>query len=164
MNTNTLEKKIDALINYVLCDNPDEKKELRSKLASLTHEGPAPVPVATIPDFDKLDNRIVATLVEIGVPAHIKGYRYLRTALKMAVENPDIIEAMTKELYPQVAQAHDTTPSRTERAIRHAIEVAWDRGDLDILGRYFGNSISIMKGKPTNSEFIARISQYLAQD
>lgn len=121
-------------------------------------------PVTTTPDFGNLDSQIVATLLEIGVPTRIKGFRYLRTAIKMAVENPDTIHAITKKLYPQVAKAHNTTPSCACQAIHYAIEVAWYRGDLDTLGRYFGNSISIMKGKPTNSEFITHISQYLTQD
>lgn len=158
---NTLEKKIDVLINYVLCDNPDDKQELLSELAFLIGKGRTPA--ANHLDFDKLDNRITIILVEIGVPAHIKGYRYIRTALRLAVENPDIIDSITGELYPRVAEAHKTTPGHVERAIRRAIEMAWDRGDTDIVYRYFGNTVSQDRGKPTNSEFIACISQYLGQ-
>lgn len=98
---------------------------------------------------------------EIGVPAHIKGYQYLREAIIIAVEDMDVINAITKVLYPQVAKAFGTTPSRVERAIRHAIEVAWDRGDLDTLQRFFGYTVSNTKGKPTNSEFIALIADKL---
>ena len=98
---------------------------------------------------------------EIGVPAHIKGYQYLREAIIMAVGDMDVINAITKVLYPQVAKAFQTTPSRVERAIRHAIEVAWDRGDLDTLQRFFGYTVSNTKGKPTNSEFIALIADKL---
>ena len=105
-----------------------------------------------------LMNRVTEIIHEIGVPAHINGYRYLREAIIQAVENREIVEAITKELYPGVAAEFDTTPSRVERAIRHAIEVAWDRGDLDTLQRFFGNTISNTKGKPTNSEFIALIA------
>ena len=95
---------------------------------------------------------------EIGVPAHIKGYQYLRDAILMAIDDDDIINAVTKRLYPAVAKKHDTTSSRVERAIRHAIEVAWDRGDVDVLNSYFGYTIHNGRGKPTNSEFIAMIS------
>lgn len=98
---------------------------------------------------------------QIGVPAHIKGYHYLREAILMAVNDIEIMNAVTKQLYPSVAKKHGTTPSRVERAIRHAIEVAWDRGDVDILNSYFGYTIHASKGKPTNSEFIALIADKL---
>ena len=98
---------------------------------------------------------------EIGVPAHIKGYQYLREAIILTVEDMDVINAITKVLYPQVAKTFQTTPSRVERAIRHAIEVAWDRGDLETLQRFFGYTVSNTKGKPTNSEFIAMIADRL---
>lgn len=113
--------------------------------------------VTTNPEFN-LEAYITSIIHEIGVPAHIKGYRYLRYAIASAVKNPGIINAITTELYPEVAQEFNTVPSRVERAIRHAIEVAWDRGDIDTLQRYFGNTISGNRGKPTNSEFIALIS------
>ena len=95
---------------------------------------------------------------EVGVPAHIKGYQYVREAIMITVENMDVINSVTKVLYPEVAKRYNTTPSRVERAIRHAIEVAWDRGDLETLQRFFGYTVSNAKGKPTNSEFIAMIS------
>ena len=98
---------------------------------------------------------------DIGVPAHIKGYHYLRDAIAIAVKEPDALGAVTKVLYPQVARHYGTTASRVERAIRHAIEVAWDRGDLDTLQRFFGYTVSNTKGKPTNSEFIALIADRL---
>ena len=98
---------------------------------------------------------------EIGVPAHIKGYQYLREAIIIATQDMDVINAITKVLYPQVAKTFQTTPSRVERAIRHAIEVAWDRGDLDTLQRFFGYTVSNTKGRPTNSEFIALIADKL---
>ena len=104
---------------------------------------------------------VTSIIHEIGVPAHIKGYQYLREAIIIAVEDMDVINAITKVLYPQVAKAFQTTPSRVERAIRHAIEVAWDRGDLDTLQRFFGYTVSNTKGKPTNSEFIALIADKL---
>ena len=101
---------------------------------------------------------VTSIIHEIGVPAHIKGYQYLREAIMIAVRDMDVINAITKVLYPQVARTFATTPSRVERAIRHAIEVAWDRGDLETLQRFFGYTVSNTKGKPTNSEFIAMIS------
>ncbi|MBP3587515.1 MAG: sporulation transcription factor Spo0A [Clostridia bacterium] len=104
---------------------------------------------------------VTSVIHEIGVPAHIKGYQYLREAIKIAVNDMDVINAITKVLYPQVAKTFSTTASRVERAIRHAIEVAWDRGDLEVLQSFFGYTISNSKGKPTNSEFIALIADRL---
>ena len=118
------------------------------------------------PESRRADKAGIETLVtgiihEIGVPAHIKGYQYLREAIIIAVDDMDVINAITKVLYPQVAKTFQTTSSRVERAIRHAIEVAWDRGDLDTLQRFFGYTVSNTKGKPTNSEFIALIADKL---
>ena len=110
------------------------------------------------PDIETMVTNVIH---EIGVPAHIKGYQYLREAIIIAVGDMEVINAITKVLYPQVAKAFSTTPSRVERAIRHAIEVAWDRGDLDTLQRFFGYTVSNTKGKPTNSEFIALIADRL---
>ena len=108
-----------------------------------------------------LEERIANLFLTVGIPAHIKGYQYLREAIIIAVNDMDVINAITKVLYPQVAKTFQTTPSRVERAIRHAIEVAWDRGDLDTLQRFFGYTVSNTKGKPTNSEFIALIADKL---
>jgi len=105
--------------------------------------------------------KVTEILHQIGVPAHIKGYHYLRDAIIMSVEDPEIINAVTKQLYPGVAKRYETTSSRVERAIRHAIEVAWDRGDVDVLNSYFGYTIHNTRGKPTNSEFIALIADKL---
>ena len=110
---------------------------------------------------DNIEALVTNVIHEIGVPAHIKGYQYLREAIMIAVNDMDVINAITKVLYPQVAKTFATTPSRVERAIRHAIEVAWDRGDLDTLQRFFGYTVSNTKGKPTNSEFIALIADRL---
>lgn len=99
---------------------------------------------------------------EIGVPAHIKGYQYLREAIILTINDMEMINAVTKVLYPEVARKFGTTPSRVERAIRHAIEVAWDRGDIETLQRFFGYTVSNIKGKPTNSEFIAMIADNLS--
>ena len=108
-----------------------------------------------------LESMITAIIHDVGVPAHIKGYQYLRDAILIAVADMDVINAVTKVLYPEVAKRFNTTASRVERAIRHAIEVAWDRGDLETLQKYFGYTVSNVKGKPTNSEFIAMIADRL---
>ena len=112
-------------------------------------------------DKASIESMVTGIIHEIGVPAHIKGYQYLREAIIIAVNDMDVINAITKVLYPQVAKTFQTTPSRVERAIRHAIEVAWDRGDLDTLQRFFGYTVNSAKGKPTNSEFIALIADKL---
>lgn len=112
------------------------------------------------PDSD-LTVTISEIMHQIGVPAHIKGYQYLREAIILSVNDDEMINSVTKYLYPTVAKKFGTTPSRVERAIRHAIEVAWDRGDVDVLSSYFGYTIQNQRGKPTNSEFIAMISDRL---
>ena len=118
-------------------------------------------PAARRSDKVSIETLVTNIIHEIGVPAHIKGYQYLREAIIIAVNDMDVINAITKVLYPEVAKAFGTTPSRVERAIRHAIEVAWDRGDLDTLQKFFGYTVSNTKGKPTNSEFIALIADKL---
>ena len=112
-------------------------------------------------DAQRLEVRVSEIMREIGVPAHIKGYEYLRESILLTVQDPDLLHAVTKILYPTVAKQNKTTSSRVERAIRHAIEVAWDRGDVDVLSSYFGYTIQNSRGKPTNSEFIAMISDKL---
>ncbi len=109
----------------------------------------------------RIDTLVTEIIHEIGIPAHIKGYQYIREAIIEVVADMDLINAVTKALYPQVAKKYLTTPSRVERAIRHAIEVAWDRGDIEVLQKYFGYTVSGVKGKPTNSEFIALIADKL---
>ena len=109
----------------------------------------------------QLEIMVTEIIHQIGVPAHIKGYHYLREAIILSVKNSDIVNSITKLLYPTVAKNYNTTASRVERAIRHAIEVAWDRGDIDVLNSYFGYTIQNDRGKPTNSEFIAMISDKL---
>lgn len=109
----------------------------------------------------RLETMVTEVIHEIGVPAHIKGYQYIREAIILTVRDMDLINAVTKALYPMVAKRYNTTPSRVERAIRHAIEVAWDRGDIEVLQKYFGYTVSNVKGKPTNSEFVALIADRL---
>ena len=108
-----------------------------------------------------IEARVTNILHEIGVPAHIRGYHYMRSAIIMAVDNIDVLNYITKELYPSIAKSAGTTPSRVERAIRHAIEVAWSRGRVDAIDSIFGYTVSNNKGKPTNSEFIALIADRL---
>ncbi|MCL2588726.1 MAG: sporulation transcription factor Spo0A, partial [Oscillospiraceae bacterium] len=121
-------------------------------------------PMAHVPARQEksLESVVTEVIHEIGVPAHIKGYKYLREAIMLTVRDMEIINAVTKVLYPEVAKKFSTTPSRVERAIRHAIEVAWDRGDLEVLQKFFGYTVSNIKGKPTNSEFIAMIADRLS--
>lgn len=105
-----------------------------------------------------IEGIVTEIIHQIGIPAHIKGYHYLREAILMSIDNSEYLHAITKQLYPSVAKKFSTTPSRVERAIRHSIEVAWDRGDVDVLNSYFGYTIHNLRGKPTNSEFIAMIT------
>lgn len=136
-------ERVSDLLSYCSSDNSGDTK---GEIISIDKE---------------LEITITDILHQIGVPAHIKGYHYLRDSIMMCVNRPEIINAVTKELYPSVAKKYETTSSRVERAIRHAIEVAWDRGDVDVLNSYFGYTIHNGRGKPTNSEFIAMISDRL---
>jgi len=139
---------------------PFDAAQMAQRILTLCGEGtpdnrrerPTSAPVAS------LEMQVTEIIHQIGVPAHIKGYQYLRDAILMAIDDDQIINAVTKRLYPAVAKKHATTSSRVERAIRHAIEVAWDRGDVDVLNAYFGYTIHNSRGKPTNSEFIAMIA------
>jgi two-component system response regulator (stage 0 sporulation protein A) len=108
-----------------------------------------------------VDVEVTNIIREIGIPAHIKGYQYLRDAIMMIITEIDLLGAVTKVLYPMIAEKYATTPSRVERAIRHAIEVAWSRGNMDMINRLFGYTVKLEKGKPTNSEFMAMIADKL---
>lgn len=108
-----------------------------------------------------LEKEVTNVIHEIGIPAHIKGYQYLREAIIMAINDMDVLNSITKQLYPDIAKKYNTTPSRVERAIRHAIEVAWSRGKMDTIDMLFGYTINNGKGKPTNSEFVALIADRL---
>ncbi len=140
---------------------PYNASSLCSHIAALAaaREGISCTPDAT--DTPDIETQVTKIIHQIGVPAHIKGYQYLRTAILLTVKDSDIINSVTKILYPSVAKKYQTTTSRVERAIRHAIEVAWDRGDVDTLNSYFGYTIQNNRGKPTNSEFIAMIADNL---
>ena len=134
-----------------LCEHLRRLLSTRGKVNAQAAENGAP----------DIETQVTKIIHQIGVPAHIKGYQYLRTAILMTVRDSDIINSVTKVLYPTVAKKYATTTSRVERAIRHAIEVAWDRGDVDTLNSYFGYTVQNNRGKPTNSEFIAMIADNL---
>ena len=138
---------------------PCDLADLARRIAA--HNTVMPVfndPGKNLPPEVELEMRVTNIIHDIGVPAHIKGYQYLREAIIMTVKDMDIINAITKVLYPTVAKRYKTTSSRVERAIRHAIEVAWDRGDVEVLNGFFGYTVSNVKGKPTNSAFISMIA------
>ena len=150
------------------CDTPVLLSRIRQAVSSGNHAAPSAgfecAAVAQQKNRETMNLEAVVTDIihEIGVPAHIKGYQYLREAIILTINDMDMINAVTKVLYPEVAKKFGTTPSRVERAIRHAIEVAWDRGDIEVLQKFFGYTVSNIKGKPTNSEFIAMIADCLS--
>ena len=142
---------------------PIDFLSLRAHIDTLVklRSGEKSVSYGKLSDLPDMEAQVTKIIHQIGVPAHIKGYQYLRCAILMAIDDEDIINSVTKVLYPSVAKKYQTTTSRVERAIRHAIEVAWDRGDVDTLNSYFGYTIQNSRGKPTNSEFIAMIADNL---
>ncbi len=143
---------------------PVNVSSLAEHIQSLLAHRQKDIPAAAMQEVEKgpdIESQVTQIIHQIGVPAHIKGYQYLRTAILLTVKDSDIINSVTKVLYPSVAKKYSTTTSRVERAIRHAIEVAWDRGDVDTLNSYFGYTIQNNRGKPTNSEFIAMIADNL---
>ncbi len=137
---------------------PIDPKYLVTKISELCGFEKEPV---AVPDETDLECAVTEIIHQVGIPAHIKGYHYLRTAIMLSVNNDDMINCITKLLYPTVAKRYQTTSSRVERAIRHAIEIAWDRGDIDVLTRIFSYTVHTTRGKPTNSEFIALIADHL---
>ncbi len=139
----------------------DKEFQIMSTVPSNQQESSAPgqdVTVKNVYGARDLEKDVTDIIHEIGVPAHIKGYQYLREAIMMSVEDNEMLNSITKVLYPSIAKKYQTTPSRVERAIRHAIEVAWSRGKMETLDAMFGYTINTGKGKPTNSEFIALIA------
>lgn len=145
---NTLEQKVDVLAKIVLCNDDTRRQDLLNSLHELMKESIPSKPTKTAQDI----------LFELGAPENILGYKYAVYAINIAVADSEIIENITKGLYLKVAEKFRTTGSRVERAIRHLVEVIWDRGSFDALDKYFGNICSPNKGKPTNSEFISRIA------
>ena len=143
---------------------PVNMGSLCEHIQSIASQRTKEIPAAAMqhePHSPDIETQVTQIIHQIGVPAHIKGYQYLRTAILLTIKDSDIINSVTKILYPSVAKKYSTTTSRVERAIRHAIEVAWDRGDVDTLNSYFGYTIQNNRGKPTNSEFIAMIADNL---
>ena len=143
---------------------PVNMNSLCEHIQSITHRRDKETAITAMQTEDQapdIETQVTQIIHQIGVPAHIKGYQYLRTAILLTIKDSDIINSVTKVLYPSVAKKYQTTTSRVERAIRHAIEVAWDRGDVDTLNSYFGYTIQNNRGKPTNSEFIAMIADNL---
>lgn len=147
-------KLLDNLINT------NKEFQIMITVPSGTKETDVSEKDAALPSFltRDLEKDVTDMIHEIGVPAHIKGYQYLREAIMMSVEDIEMLNSITKILYPSIAKKYQTTPSRVERAIRHAIEVAWSRGKMETLDSLFGYTINLGKGKPTNSEFIALIA------
>ena len=141
------------------CERPDMEKEILT-LAKCRQTGISVCQAeeSDVDDRAKLEVKVTEIIHEVGVPAHIKGYQYLRSSILMAVNDMDILDSITKQLYPSIAKEYQTTPSRVERAIRHAIEVAWSRGNSDTMHELFGYTLQRGKIKPTNSEFIALIA------
>lgn len=150
-----------ALGAYYYMLRPFDVSTVISVLRSINTKSTVSSNPPTVITDANVETMVTEIIHEIGVPAHIKGYQYLREAIMIAIDDMEVINAITKVLYPQVAKTFSTTPSRVERAIRHAIEVAWDRGDLETLQKFFGYTVSNTKGKPTNSEFIALIADKL---
>jgi two-component system response regulator (stage 0 sporulation protein A) len=147
-------------VSYLLL-KPCDMDSLVDRLEELQYGDNQRTPTLRKNTPQSIEALVTGIIHEIGVPAHIKGYQYLRTAILMTISDSDIINSVTKVLYPSVAKKYATTTSRVERAIRHAIEVAWDRGDIDTLNSYFGYTVQNNRGKPTNSEFIAMIADNL---
>lgn len=149
-----LEKKVELLtrlsLTEDLCEQEQCKKELRTLIDGRNTVG-------------TVREEAEALLIELGVPEHILGSKYAAEAICAVVQNAELLGAVTRELYPVVAEVYASTPSKVERAIRHAVELSWDRGDTDVMAQYFGNTVSPSKGKPTNSEFIARCASIIRQ-
>lgn len=148
---------------------PFSLEVLGGRIRQLGNAGEAPAAATVLASTGavmrrQLDGDVTRLMHEIGIPAHIKGYRYIRNAILMVVNEVDLMSSVTKELYPSIAMAHNTTPSRVERAIRHAIEVAWSRGNFEAIHRVFGHTVSRERGKPTNSEFIAMLADRLRME
>ncbi|MBQ1503969.1 MAG: sporulation transcription factor Spo0A [Oscillospiraceae bacterium] len=159
----SIREAVELGVSYFMI-KPFDLELLADRLAA-THKSASARPLELRLPSEKnaadLEVRVTKMIHEVGVPAHIKGYQYLRDAIMMTVDDMNVINAITKVLYPTVARHYSTTSSRVERAIRHAIEVAWDRGDVEVLQKVFGYTVSQTKGKPTNSEFISMLADRL---
>lgn len=153
MSNSEMEMKIEALTR---CVDPGVFAKAMQEVSA----GPVTAPQKNTKRSDIDVNREIRKLLtELGMPAHLKGYRCTITAIKLLIEKPDTLDSITKDLYPMVAQEHDTSASRVERAIRHGVECVWDRADYETLLSHFGNTISRYKGKPTNGEFLSKCAE-----
>lgn len=148
---NTLEKKVDTIIEMLLSSNDVEYNRAKANLLKLK-DSPAMDTVNSAEDI------IEQLLLDVGVPSNLSGHRYLVTTIKYCLQHLDTKPCITKVVYPEIAQKCGSSASKVERAIRHAIETAWNRNDWDVLSKYFGNTVNPMSGKPTNSEFIWRLA------
>ena len=155
---NTLETKIDALMRFAAAETHEERMEARRDILRL--QNLRKVDAACQPDPETIVRQL---LVELGAPEHLLGHPYVVQAVLLVVHDRMYINNITRDLYPQLAARFDTTAARVERAIRHLIEVTWNRGDVEVLSRYFGNTVSPEKGKPTNGEFVARLANIVRQ-
>ncbi len=156
---NMTQEAVRLGIDYFLL-KPYDLQSLSLRIHQLTGNTVIPT-VPRIPAVTSYEVEVTGILHQMGVPAHIKGYQYLRDAIVFVIEDMNLLGAVTKELYPMIADKYNTTASRVERAIRHGIELAWDRGNIDLMNKYFGYTIDVERGKPTNSEFIAMIADRL---
>lgn len=163
-----MQRAMELGVGYYMM-KPFDLEALSQRIRQLMQEQPAVKPAGSVfaaaapaaQGTVDLETRVTNILHEIGVPAHIRGYHYMREAIMMSVNDMDVLNYITKELYPSIAKKCNTTPSRVERAIRHAIEVAWNRGKVEVIHELFGYTVNNHKGKPTNSEFIALIADRL---
>ena len=155
----TIEKEIISSGAVFIMVKPFEIPELADRIVQMSKFSEQNLNTSEVKENTEI--KVTKILHQIGIPAHIKGYHYLRNSIVESVNNPEIVDCITKSLYPMVAKRYKTTSSRVERAIRHAIEIAWDRVNFDVLNNYFGYTVHSLKGKPTNSEFIAMISDRL---
>lgn len=158
-------KKVSSLgINYYML-KPISPEVLTKRCIEILNLEEKPTKLPTSLEFSKeIEEKITNIFITVGIPAHIKGYQFLREAIKLAMENPDIINSITKKLYPSIAERFDTSASKVERAIRHAIEVAWNRGKIENINNIFGLTIYTSNEKPTNGEFIALVADKMLLD
>lgn len=147
------EKQMNAVMRFIDAETEEARQQARQELRAMMAGK-----TILAESSQNIERTVERVIMDLGIPCHIKGYNYLKSAIGMVVRKHDMVRAITTELYPAVAKEYNTTPSRVERAIRHAIECGWDRVDLDIMAEYFGNTIRADKGKPTNGEFIARVA------
>lgn len=152
----TLEQKVDLILRYIATTDKNRQNELKKLVLEALNSGEEPAtataPAPVTPDIDEI---IADMLKDAGMPQHVNGYYYVVTGLKLCVANPGCLQAITKELYPAIAKIHGTTPSRVERSIRHAVELVFDRNDMHTLMSIFGNTVSMGRGKLSNSEFLS---------